>query len=35
LDMVNYFGRLMAIKMIIDNAIDNPLKISMLRKKWA
>lgn len=33
LDLVNYFGRLMAVKMIIDNATDNPLKISMLRKK--
>lgn len=35
LDLVNHFGRLMAVKMIIDNSIDNPLKIDMLRKKWA
>jgi len=35
LDLVNEFGRLMAVKMIIDNAIDNPLKIGIERKKWS
>lgn len=34
LDMVNYFGRLMAVKMIFDSAHTNHLKINVLRKNW-
>jgi hypothetical protein len=34
LDMVNHFGRLMAVKMIFDSVQTNHLKISMLRKNW-
>lgn len=33
-DMVNYFGRLFAIKLIIDNSTTNALKININRKNW-
>lgn len=33
-DLVNYFGRLFAIKLIIDNATTNALKINVIRKNW-
>ena len=33
-DLCNYFGRLFAIKLIIDNAHTNHVKIKMLRKNW-
>lgn len=35
LDLVNHFGRLMAVKMIFDNIHTNHLKINVLRKNWS
>ena len=34
LDMVSYFGKLFALKLIFEHKISNPLKIEMMKNKW-